>query len=222
MEEKMFEGLTYLVSYPEGFEQGKKYPLVLFLHGAGSRSKSTEILRNNVCLTNLLDRQNKKGYILLAPLCPNTTWDERMMLLIRLLDSFRALPYVDTTRIHITGVSMGGYATWSFCILRPDWFASAMPLCGGGSCGFAKRLVGIPIRAFHGLRDRTVYPVESLEMVRRVNLAGGYAELILFPECEHNIWEKVYGNEENYDWLLSFTNEREKTQEESLRGNYYG
>ncbi len=95
-------------------------------------------------------------------------------------------------------------------------------IVGGGSCGFAKRLVGIPIRAFHGLRDRTVYPVESLEMVRRVNLAGGYAELILFPECEHNIWEKVYGNEENYDWLLSFTNEREKTQEESLRGNYYG
>ena len=222
MEEKIFEGLKYLISSPEGFREDKKYPLVIFLHGAGSRSENTDILRKNICHNNILKRQDARGYVVLAPLCNGITWNEWMTVLVRLVGVFRELPYIDNTRIHLTGVSMGGYGTWALSILRPDWFASAMPVCGGGSCGFAPRLVGLPIRAFHGLRDKIVNPVESLEMAKAVNMAGGYAELILFPQSAHNIWEEVYSNEENYDWLLSFTNKREQTEEQSLSGDYYG
>ena len=222
MEEKFFEGLKYLISYPEGFREDQKYPLVIFLHGAGGRSENTDILRKNICLNNILKRQDARGYVFLAPLCNGITWDEWMAILVRLVGSFRELPYIDQTRIHLTGNSMGGYGTWSFSILRPDWFASAMPVCGGASCGFAPRLVGLPIRTFHGLCDKTVDPFESLEIAKAVNRAGGYAELILFPKHGHNIWEEVYSNEENYDWLLSFTNKREQTEEQSLSGDYYG
>lgn len=222
MEEKIFEGLKYLVSYPEGFREDKKYPLVIFLHGAGTRSENTEILRKNVPLNNIIKHQDARGYVVLAPLCNGINWDEWMTVLIHLVGTFRELPYIDVTRVHITGLSMGGYGTWSFSILRPDWFASAMPLCGGGSCGFARILVDLPIRAFHGLRDKTVDPFESLEMVKAVNMAGGHAELILFPSHGHNIWEDVYSNEKNYDWLLSFTTERDKTLVEQLSGDYYG
>ena len=76
MEEKIFEGLTYLISYPKGFHEDKKYPLVILLHGAGSREETTESLRDHICLKKILERQDKRGYILLAPLCKRGTWNE--------------------------------------------------------------------------------------------------------------------------------------------------
>ena len=69
MEEKIFEGLTYLISYPKGFDKEKKYPLVILLHGAGSRGETTERLRAHNCLKKILERQDERGYVLLAPLC---------------------------------------------------------------------------------------------------------------------------------------------------------
>lgn len=222
MEEKIFEGLKYLLSYPQDFQQEKKYPLVLFLHGAGTRCETTQILRNNASFLNIRSRQDARGFILLAPLCQNGDWFAWMTPLLHLVEQIRALPYIDETRLHVTGNSMGGYGTWEFASLRPDWVASAMPVCGGGIGGFAKNLVDVPIRSFHGLRDKTVDPIESLQMAKAINCNGGHAELILFPECAHNCWDAVYTNEENYDWLLSFTTLRDKTLVEALSGAYYG
>ena len=215
MEEKIFEGLTYLISYPEGFCEDGKYPLVIFLHGRGARSATTEKLHRYTCLQYLLGRQNQRGYILLAPHCARGDWNEWMMLLIQLLEEMRSLPFVDETRLYLTGNSMGGYGTWALSLLRPKWFASVMPLCGGGTCALAKQLGTLPIRAFHGLRDTTVDPIESMQMAKAVNCAGGRAELILFPHLAHNCWDTVYTDETNYDWLLSFTNRRDEVLSES-------
>ena len=222
MEEKIFEGLIHLISYPEGFSEDQKYPLVLFLHGAGARGETTEALRKNVSLNLLREHQNARGYILLAPLCSGVTWDEWIPTLLKLVGEFRELPWVDEKRVHITGNSMGGYGTWQLSVLRADWFASAMPLCGGGFPGFAKRLAELPIRAFHGLQDKTVDPIESLEMAKAVNSKGGHVDLILFPELGHNCWERVYSDEKNYDWLLAFTTERDRALMEKLSVNYNG
>ncbi len=222
MEVKVFEGLEYLISYPDGFQEDKKYPLVIFLHGAGTRGEEIDRLKRNACVQNLLKRQDARGYILLAPHCKSGDWNERMALLIRLVESYREISYIDKTRVHLTGNSMGGYGTWTLTTLRAHWFASAMPLCGGGIGAFANNLVNLPIRAFHGLRDKTVDPIESLQMAKAVNLRGGHAELILFPELEHNCWDRVYTDEKNYDWLLSFTAGAEKAEAEDLSGTYYG
>lgn len=222
MEEKIFEGLKYLIAYPEDFQENKKYPLILFLHGAGTRYETTERLRKNSSFLSLRKRQDTRGYILLAPLCQRGDWFEWMPPLLHLVGEIRELPYIDETRLHVTGASMGGYGTWEFAILRPDWVASAMPVCGGGIGGFAKNLVDIPIRTFHGLCDETVDPIESLQMVKAVNKNGGHAELILFPELAHNCWTTVYSDEKNYDWLLAFTTERDKSLIEELSGDYYG
>ena len=221
MEEKVFEGLRYLISYPEGFREDRKYPLVMFLHGAGTRA-SLERLRNNENLVHILERQNSRGYIFLAPWCNTGNWYEWMQTLIGLVGAMREKPYVDETRLHVTGNSMGGYGTWEFTSLRPDWVASAMPICGGGIGGFAKNLVNVPIRTFHGLCDTRVDPIESLQMAKAVNQAGGYVELILFPHLKHNCWDAVYTDESNFDWLLSFTNQRDKAEPEDLSGAAYG
>ena len=106
-------------------------------------------------------------------------------------------------KIVSTGNSMGGYGTWELAAIRPEWFAAIMPICGGGIGGFAARLVNIPVRTFHGLCDNVDDPIESLQMAKAVNLAGGSCELILFPELDHNCWDRAYTTEENYDWLLS-------------------
>ncbi len=222
MEEKIFEGLKYLISYPKDFQKDKKYPLILFLHGAGTRGETTERLQTNPSVLNLLKRQDERGYVLLSPLCKRGNWNEWMSVLVRLVKAYREAPYIDETRVHLTGLSMGGYGTWALATLYPDWFASAMPICGGGIGGFAKNLVNLPIRAFHGLRDKTVDPIESLQMAKAVNLAGGRAELILFPELEHNCWDAVYSDEKNYDWLLSFTTRQDITPENDLLGDRYG
>ncbi len=222
MEEKIFEGVKYLISYPEGFREDKKYPLLIFLHGAGTRGETTEMLQKNACVVNLLKRQDARGYVLLAPLCKRGDWCEWMTILVQLVKTYREASYIDETRVYLTGNSMGGYGTWELATLYPDWFASAMPVCGGGVAGFAMKLVDLPIRTFHGLCDKTVDPFESFHMVKAVNQRGGHAELILFPQLAHNCWDAVYSNEKNYDWLLSFTTERNKTLVEELSGNYYG
>lgn len=210
MEEKIFEGLTYLISYPEGFREDQAYPVIIFLHGVGARSQTTEILRGYSSVLKLKEHQNARGYILLAPLCKGVNWNEWMLPLLHLIENMRACPYMDKTRFYLTGNSMGGYGTWALSTLRPDWFAAAMPLCGGGSAGFAPLLKDLPIRAFHGLCDTRVDPFESLQMVKAVNMAGGRAELILLPGVAHNCWDAVYADENNYDWMFSFTTERDK------------
>lgn len=216
MEEKRFGEMAYLVSYPEGFCESKKYPVVLFLHGRGARIESTEKLHKYSCLTFLQEHQAERGYIILAPHCKSGNWSEWMGVLVRFVESFRELPYVDKTRLYLTGNSMGGYGTWQLATLRAQWFAAAMPLCGGGLPGMANEIGDLPIRAFHGLRDKTVDPIESLEMVKAVNKFGGYAELILFPEIAHHCWNAVYTDEANYDWLFSYTNERGDASAENL------
>ena len=221
MEEKVFEGLTHLIYYPEGFREDCKYPLVIFLHGAGSLGETADRLKRNFSLSQIRKRKDERQFIILAPHCKGATWSEWMTPLLHLVEQFRELPYVDQTRIHLTGNSMGGYGTWALSVLRPDWFASIMPVCGGGN-GFARSLVDLPIRTFHGLCDTTVDPILTLHMARAVNMAGGNAEVFFFPKNDHDIWEEVYNDDKNYDWLLSFTNQREKTIVKPLTGNYYG
>ena len=222
MEEKIFEGLKYLVSYPEGFREDQKYPLVVFLHGAGTRADTTERLRKNNCVLNLRKRQDARGYVLIAPLCSEGNWYQWMEVLGRLVKTYRETPYIDKSRIHLTGNSMGGYGTWALATLHASWFASAMPICGGGIGGFAMNLVNLPIRTFHGLCDNVVDPIESLQMAKAVNQKGGHAELILFPELTHNCWDAVFSDEKNYDWLLSFRSRPEEPEVEDISRTYYG
>lgn len=218
LNEKCFESLRYLVSYPEGFDPANKYPLVIFLHGAGTRGDDIAVLRDgNGNFRDLQSRQSR-GYVLLAPLCSATDWNEIMPSLIGLTDEARQWPFIDATRVHLTGNSMGGYGTWELASLRPEWFASIMPVCGGGTPWMAGRLKDVPVRAFHGMKDATVDPSESLKMCVAVNKKGGCAELILFPDLCHNCWSRAYSTEENYDWFLSFTTVRDNGEQETLTG----
>ena len=85
MEENVFKGLEYILSYPAGFNEEKKYPLILFLHGAGTRGESIDILRNNKCFLNLMKRKDEREYILVAPHCRKGDWSEFMAIVLELM-----------------------------------------------------------------------------------------------------------------------------------------
>lgn len=106
IQQKQLNTVKYLLSLPEDFDSEQKYPLVVFLHGAGTRSTGFELLLKNANFLNLRKRQSR-GYILLAPLCSVNNWNEVMSTLIALVESVREEPYVDEKRVYLTGNSMG-------------------------------------------------------------------------------------------------------------------
>ena len=222
MQQQTYQNLPYLLSYPENFDPSNAYPLVIFLHGAGTRGNDIDVLKRNACFCNLQKRQSDRGYILLAPLCSVHDWNQVMQTLLQLIEVTLSHPFVDKSRVYATGNSMGGYGTWELAAIRPEWFAAIMPICGGGIGAFAARIREIPIRTFHGLRDTVVDPIESLQMAKTVNLLGGHAELILYPELDHNCWDRAYTDEANYDWLLQFCKKDAHTSATTHTGEQYG
>ena len=118
---------------------------------------------------------------------------------------------------------MGGYGTWQLAMSLPELFAAIVPVCGGGMYWNASRLVNIPIWAFHGAKDTTVFKEESIKMVDAVNKCGGKAKLTIYPENGHDAWSDTYKNPEVFDWLLSNTNENSvKLIDKYKDSNIYG
>jgi predicted peptidase len=110
---------------------------------------------------------------------------------------------VDESRVYLTGLSMGGYGTWSLGATLPDRFAAIAPICGGGEKRMAWRLKEMPIWVFHGAKDSVVPLAQSEEMVEAVKAAGGNPKLTVYPEANHDSWTATYDNPKLYDWFLS-------------------
>ncbi len=124
-------------------------------------------------------------FMLVAPQCNKNTWFD-------LMDSLKKLVYlladdetVDEKRIYLMGLSMGGYGTWQLAMSIPEMFAAIVPICGGGMYWNAGRLANVPVWAFHGKLDTTVFVEESEKMVNAVNAKGGNAKLTIYPELKH-------------------------------------
>ena len=217
--------LPYRIYQPAQLEPGKKYPLVLFFHGAGERG-----LDNRYQFYRFRDVTNfweKHPCIIIAPQCPprvgnkdgESTWVQTgfgnpshtmktqptwpMALAMKLLEKTIAENPVDTNCVYVTGLSMGGFATWEILQREPNKFAAAMPVCGGADLSFASKLAPIPIWVFHGDADTTVLPRRSRDMVAALTAAGGHAKYTEYPGVGHGAWTPTYSNPEVWDWLFA-------------------
>ena len=197
-------GLTYTVRFPRDFDEGKQYPTIFFLHGAGTRWTSLETLEGNA-ISKYADAHPDFPFVVVMPLCTEETWFDMWGQVKALLAHVQATSWVDSDRIYLSGNSMGGYSAWQLAISVPDAFAAMIPVCGGGMYWDAGRLKKIPIWAFHGALDKTVLPEESLKMVAAVNGKGGKAKLTIYPNNAHDAWTDTYSNPEVYAWLLEHT-----------------
>jgi predicted peptidase len=149
-------------------------------------------------------------FLLVSPQCPNgETWSNEVLL--GLLDDVMARHRVDTNRVYLTGLSMGGYGTWSLGTAHPERFAAIAPICGGGETikvlladrhrQAALRALGV--WAFHGAKDQIVKLEESERMVGALRKVGCKdVELTVYPEAGHDSWTEAYHNDKLYEWFL--------------------
>lgn len=193
----------YLLFLPEGYGQSKQgWPMILFLHGAGERGDDLRKVKKHGP-PKIVESRSDFPFILVSPQCPtNEWWPDKIEVLKALLDDIVTRYDVDTERIYLTGLSMGGYGTWALGYAYPDYFAAIAPVCGGGHRYMAQRLTDVPIWAFHGAKDMLVPLKESEQMVNAINSQGGSAKLTVYPDAYHDSWTVTYENQQLYDWFL--------------------
>ena len=198
------EYLDYLEYAPETDE---KLPLIIHVHGAGNRGSDISKMAHGGALGEL-EKGRKINAVVVAPQCHSETWFELFHVLLEFIDDRRNRPDIDIDRVYVMGISMGGYCTWQLCISRPDWFAAAVPVCGGGMYWEADKFRNIAVWAFHGALDESVLPEESVHMVRSINQCGGHAKITIVPDCDHNVWDYTFASDEMWDWLFKQKKER--------------
>ncbi|MFT5384157.1 MAG: putative peptidase [Saprospiraceae bacterium] len=199
------------------YNSSRKYPLVIFLHGSGERGDDNEaqLLWG---VENFATDQNMKLHpsIVIAPQCPkNEGWGNfsdsmtlqpspthPMKLVLELINQAILQLPVDTNRIYITGLSMGGFGTFDAIARNPNLFAAAVPVCGGGDILKAKSISHIPIWIFLGAEDPVVNPVYSLSMLEALREVGAHPGFTLYPEVGHFAWIAAYSDEMMMEWLF--------------------
>ena len=206
--------LNYLLFLPQGYEEGSRsaWPLILFLHGAGERGDDLSLVKVHG-IPKIVEHQKEFPFIAVSPQCPEDSWwSSGFMLdaLDGLLDEVVKTYRVDTDRIYLTGLSMGGYGTWSLAMQSPHRFAALAPVCGGGESEEACVLKEIPVWIFHGAKDEVVSPEESQQMYEALQACSGDVKLTLYPEAGHDSWTETYDNPELYDWFLKHVRARSR------------
>jgi len=210
----------YRWAEPAKVVPGKVYPLVVLFHGAGERGT------NNVAqlkwganeLLGYMRANGIEGYFVAGQVPEGKQWvdtpwgntshrmnarpSETMALAFGLLDKVVAECPVDRSRIYATGISMGGYGTWDAIQRRPDFFAAAMPCCGGGDTHLAWKIRNVPIWTWHGDRDTAVPVVRSRDMVAALWAVDGRIRYTEVAGCGHGVWTPAYANKEALKWLF--------------------
>ncbi|HON93021.1 MAG TPA: prolyl oligopeptidase family serine peptidase [Sedimentisphaerales bacterium] len=197
--------LKYLLHLPTGYgdNQDQKWPVMLFLHGAGERGSDLNKVKVHGP-PKLIEQGKDLPFIVVSPQCPaGTWWTEQLDALTALLDDVQTRYAVDVNRVYLTGLSMGGFGSWALGCRYPNRFAAIVPICGGGEWFLAERLKNVPVWAFHGAKDSVVPLRQSQEMVDALKRAGGNVQLTVYPEANHDSWTETYNNPKLYEWLLS-------------------
>jgi len=192
--------LKYLLHLPKDYDQKESWPLMLFLHGIGERGENLDRVKLHGP-PKLIAAGKEFPFIVVSPQCPGDRWWKPEDL-SALLDEIVGKYKVDKDRIYVTGLSMGGFGTWSLAAFSPDRFAALVPICGGGDPNTAARLAHVPIWVFHGAKDPVVPFKRSEEMVAALKKANGNVKFTVYPEAGHDSWTEAYNNPELYDWLL--------------------
>jgi predicted peptidase len=217
------EGLTlpYRLLKPADYDRSKKYPLVVFLHGAGERGDdNAKQLKHGMGDFAADAAMKKHPAFVMAPQCPSgqkwvdvdwsapshTLPEKPSPALAATLNAIAALQNefaIDPQRIYITGLSMGGYGVWDALARRPELFAAAIPICGGGDPAMAKQIMSVPLWAFHGAEDKSVPVHRSREMIEAIKATGGHPKYTEYPGVGHDSWTQTYSNPELHTWLFA-------------------
>lgn len=192
--------LNYLLYLPKDYDKQEKWPLLLFLHGSGERGDDLELVKKHGP-PKLIAAGKDFPFIVVSPQAPKGKGWESLEL-IALLDDLAKTYKVDQDRLYVTGLSMGGYGTFSLAAYAPKKLAAIAPICGGGEAFLAGRFAHLPVWVFHGALDRGVPLERSQVMVDALKKTGGHPKFTIYPDAGHDAWTETYDNPEFYTWLL--------------------
>lgn len=220
--------LQYRIMYPENFSEDEEYPVVLFLHGAGERGEDNK--KQLVHGSKLFADQTNRGAfpaIVIFPQCPRSDYWSKvdvdrstnpiglnfkyetgpttsMGLVLGLMDEFAEKQFVKKEKIYVGGLSMGGMGTFEILYRRPEMFAAAFAICGGGDPESVKEYADkIDVWVFHGAKDDVVDPQLSIDMVSAILKHGGKPNFTLYADDNHNSWDSTFAEPELLTWLFS-------------------
>ena len=213
--------LLYRLLTPKDYDAKKKYPLVVFLHGAGERGNdNSKQLVHGMADFASDESMAKNPAFVIAPQCPtgekwaNVDWSadkhdmttkpaDSLRLTVELIAALQKEFSIDADRLYITGLSMGGYGTWDALQRYPDLFAAGAPICGGGDPAQAANFKNVPLWAFHGDADTAVKVQRSRDMIAALEAAGGKPKYTEYKGVGHDSWSASYKNPEFHTWLFA-------------------
>ena len=223
--------LPYRILYPVDFIEGKKYPVIIFLHGSGEKGNDNEAQLSHGADVLLKDDFRKRfPCIVIFPQCPESTnWSYYKEIedtikessefyfsfqnkatmpeqLTKLLaDSLIQTGEADKKRIYLGGLSLGGFGTYDMLMLFPKYFAAGFPMCGACDVNsFVQRSRKIPLWIFHGAKDDVVNPAIDRELFKVLTDAGiKKSKYTEYPEANHNCWDRAFAEPDLLPWLFS-------------------
>lgn len=196
----------------------EKLPLVIFLHGSGERGDDNyrQLIHGGA---EMLHHSKRHPAFYVFPQCPKGTWWDGQSKLYKekqpydgpppmdeisaLIDTMIKEKPIDPSRVYIMGLSMGGFGTFEFVARRPDTFAAAIPMCGGGDVNNAPKYATTPFWIFHGDADTAVKVQYSRDMVAAMKAAGVNVIYTEYPNGNHNAWTPTMTNNAVIDWLFA-------------------
>jgi predicted peptidase len=220
--------LPYRLLLPEGFDASKKYPLVLFLHGAGERGRDNEaqLTHGGRLFLNDTVRKSFPAIVVFPQCAPESYWSNvqrttdstgkrtftfqeggaptrPMAMLENLLEEVQRQYRIKGDQVYVMGLSMGGMGTFELARRHPDLFAAAVPICGGAHPGTAGALKSARWWVFHGAKDDVVPPQLSEEMVSALKAQGAAVKFTVYPEAGHNSWDNAFAEPGLLPWLFA-------------------
>ncbi len=220
--------LLFRILYPKAFDPAKKYPLVLFMHGAGERGSDNEKQLVHGSKLFLADSsRNAFPAIVIFPQCPtNEYWakadivrsssgntfdfnyggapNKSLGLVMELVKSYQQNHFIKQDQIYVGGLSMGGMGTFEILSRMPETFAAAIAICGAGNPYTVGNYAdNTSLWVFHGAKDDVVLPSYSEEMVTALKAAGADIKFTLFPDANHNSWDPAFSEPDLLNWLFS-------------------
>ncbi|HZZ81990.1 MAG TPA: alpha/beta hydrolase-fold protein [Gemmataceae bacterium] len=197
--------IKYIVFVPKAYDGTKEFPVILFLHGAGE--SGTDGKKQAAVGLGKAIRNKKESFpfIVVFPQSQKGGWGANSAegkRAIAILEQVEKDYKTDKKRVYLTGLSMGGFGTWSMAAAYPNRWAAIAPICGGGDVKSAAKIKDLPIWCFHGDADTAVKVERSREMIKAIKDAGGKPRYDEYPKVGHNSWDRAYGNAELYEWFL--------------------
>lgn len=198
---KRTEKISYILDYPQKVKGN--VPLIVFLHGSGERGNNLEMVKAHNPFT--YKDQIKEPVAILAPQCPADTWWDTVTV-YNLIKEIQKKYKIDASRIYLTGLSMGGWGTLKLAMEHPEMFAAVASVCAPTDqvmTANIQQYKNLNMRIYHGGMDDIVLPENAFKFYQKLHPVNPSAELIIFPNDNHNSWDSAYSNPQLYEWMLS-------------------